>query len=581
MKRRLAAILAADVVGYSRLMSADEAGTLKRVISLRKKVAEPNITRRSGRIVKLMGDGLLGEFPSVVEAVNCAIDMQRATEAAEPEVGEDRRIRLRIGINLGDIIVTDADIYGDGVNIAARLESVAEAGGLCISQAAYEQVKDRVDLFFEDMGDLKLKNIDRPIRAWSASEISSRGLKSLPSRTKELPIPDKPSIAVLPFTTLSQDEEQDHIAVGIAEDIISALSKIPKLLVVSRNSTFVYKDRAVDVKQVSAEQGVRYVLEGSVQKVGHRVRIAAQLIDATSGFHLWSERYDREFDDIFALQDEITLRIATELQVELLEGEMARLNASGTENVEAWTYQIRAVECAHAVSKESFSRARQLAQRAVELDPQYASPMATLAFISASEGRFGWARSRDESLALARSFATQALVIDTSNPEAKAVLGLVALYELRHDEAVSLISDALELSPNHADLAAYCAIAHSWNCEPNKSTGYIERAIRLSPFHPHWYLGQYGFGLRLLGNYEEAVEVFRECGKRQPGAGHIDLAIVYMELGQTDAARREVEAQLRHRPNFKISRWEQTQLYRDPAYLERDCNSLRSAGFPQ
>jgi adenylate cyclase len=332
VERKLTTILAADVVGYSRLMGEDEAGTLARLKSLRKELMQPKIAGGRGRVVKLMGDGLLAEFPSVVEAVRCAVDIQQDMAGREADLPDERRLRLRIGVNLGDIIVEGSDIYGDGVNIAARLEGLAEPGGICISGKVYEEVRNKLPTAFEDLGEQEVKNIAEPVRVYRWTDAA---VDPMPGTVGALPLPDKPSIAVLPFTNMSGDPEQEYFSDGITEDIITALSKFRWFFVISRNSTFVYKGQAVDIKQVGRELGVRYVLEGSVRKTANRVRISAQLIEAETGKHVWAERYDRSLEDIFELQDEITSTIAAAVEPELAGSERMRSMRKPTEHLDA------------------------------------------------------------------------------------------------------------------------------------------------------------------------------------------------------------------------------------------------------
>ncbi|MEN8198071.1 MAG: adenylate/guanylate cyclase domain-containing protein, partial [Pseudomonadota bacterium] len=341
MERRLAAILAADVVGYSRLVRADEEGTIEALKRLRTELIDPKIAEHRGRTVKLMGDGILVEFPSVVDAVRAAAQVQQAMAGYNGDRVEDDRIRFRIGVNLGDVVIDGNDIHGDGVNIAARLEGLAAPGGICISGAVHEQVRDRVDLAFEDMGDCKVKNIDRPIRAWRWSAEASPPAHAAPVSSTPPALPDKPSIAVLPFDNMSNDPDQDFFADGMAEDIITALSRMPWFFVIARNSSFTYKGRAVDVTQVSTELGVRYVLEGSVRKAGNRLRITAQLIDATTGKHVWAERYDRDVLDIFDVQDEVTQAIVSAVAPEFLATEAKRVRRKDPAQLDAWECVMR------------------------------------------------------------------------------------------------------------------------------------------------------------------------------------------------------------------------------------------------
>jgi adenylate cyclase len=379
LQRRLAAILSADVVGYSRLMGVDEAGTLSRLNNLRRELIDPAIAAHSGRIVKLMGDGALVEFASAVDAVTCAIEIQRQVGEHNADCSEADPIRFRIGVNVGDIIIEGEDILGDGVNIAARVEGIAEPGGICISNTAYEQVRDKLKDNFVDLGEQALKNIARPVRVYRLDPTA----KDMSEASQPIPAPaDRPSIAVLPFQNMSGDPEQDYFCDGLVEDIITTLLKLAGLRVVARNSTFVYKGRSVDIREAAKQLGVRYVLEGSVRKSGNRIRITAQLIDAKDGTHLWAERYDRAIDDIFAIQDEITLVLATEMQVKLTEGEQARLHYTTTNNVEAWTYWVQGLSHYRGpATKENMGPALLYWEKALALDPTSAALNAMVGFM--------------------------------------------------------------------------------------------------------------------------------------------------------------------------------------------------------
>ena len=410
LQRRLAAILSADVVGYSRLMGIDEAGTLARLKALRRDLIDPNIAAHSGRIVKLMGDGVLVEFGSAVDAVACAIEIQKHVREHDAGRSEANPIQFRVGINVGDIIIEGDDIFGDGVNIAARIESVAAPGGISLSEDAWRQVQGKVAANFVDSGEQSLKNIARPVRVYRV-ELGGEG--TTPPTAPASALPDKPSIAVLPFTNMSGDAEQDYFCDGLVEDIITTLSKLAGLRVIARNSSFVYKGRSVDVREAAKQLGVRYVLEGSVRKSGNRIRITAQLIDAKDGTHLWAERYDRAIDDIFAIQDEITLVLATEMQVKLTEGEQARLRYTTTHNVEAWTYWAQGMShYRQAVTKEKMGPARLYWEKALALDPNSASLNAMLGFMHCLDARFGWWDDRETAIAKATAYADRALEID-------------------------------------------------------------------------------------------------------------------------------------------------------------------------
>jgi adenylate cyclase len=583
-ERRLAAILATDVVGYSRLMGGDEEGTLAALKSLRKSLIDPKIAEYRGRIVKTTGDGVLVEFASTVDAVRCAIDIQRAMPERNAEVPSGKKIEFRIGINVGDIIVDGDDIFGDGVNVAARLESISEPGGICVSDVVHQQVDGRVEALFADLGDQNLKNIARPVRAYRIA------LKQAQAETAAAPAtapaafasPDKPSIAVLPFQNMSGDAEQDYFCDGLVEDIITTLSKLTGLRVIARNSSFVYKGRAVDIREAAKQLGVRYVLEGSVRKSGNRIRITAQLIDAMDGAHLWAERYDRAIDDIFAIQDEITLVLATEMQVKLIEGEQARLRYTTTTNVGAWTHWVQGMSHFHqAVSKEKMGAARICWEKALALDPASAALNAMLGFIHCLDARFGWWDDHETAIDKARAYTAKALEIDPDNAEAYTASSLILLMQRRYDEAVADARKAIQLAPGSAlaaDLASFVFVPSGY---PEEGVLQSEKAIALSPHYPPAYLGTLGNAYRLAGRTEQAIATFKAYHARNPGFGLTDLVIIYQQIGQADGARRTVEQLMAARPNFTIGGWLKTQfIRRDTAQVEADREALRAAGLP-
>ena len=499
MERRLAAILAADVVGYSRLMGDDEEGTLARLKAHRGEVIDPAIGKHKGRIVKLMGDGALAEFASVVDAVRCAVDIQEAMSERNADVPEDRRIELRIGVNLGDVIIEDDDIYGDGVNIAARLEGLAEPGGICVSGTVFDHVEGKVDLNFADLGERQVKNIRGSLHVYSVAlerkESTARDDVAPPGQAAEaeparkesdetvigidLSLPDTPSIAVLPFANMSADPEQEFFSDGITEDIITALSKIGSLLVVARNSTFTYKGKAVDVKQVSREQGVRYVLEGSVRKAGNRVRVTAQLIDATTGHHLWAEHYDRDLEDIFAVQDEITREVVIALDVRLSAGEQARFWSSGTKNLEAWECVRLGMDLVNRGTPEGLREARRLCERALDLDPNYAMAWVVLGWTHHHEVDVGYAAKEipESALGSALDCAKKALELDPSFADAYSLQSFCHLSRGEHDQAIAMSEKAVALAPNHAEILGLNAVV-------NIKSGRPERSLRLISVRP-------------------------------------------------------------------------------------------------
>ena len=418
VERRLAAILAADVSGYSRLMGIDEEGTLAALKTYRREIIDPKIAEYRGRIVKTTGDGVLVEFASTVDAVRCPIDIQRAMPARSADMPPEKKIKFRVGINVGDIIVDGEDIFGDGVNVAARLESISEPGGICISDVVHQHVSGRVEAGFADLGDQSLKNIARPVRAYriELEEARTEPLAAAPAASAALALPDGPSIAVLPFQNMSGDSEQGYFCDGLVEDIITTLSKLVGLRVIARNSSFIYKGRSVDVREAAKQLGVRYVLEGSVRKSGNRIQVTAQLIDAKDGTHLWAERYDRAIDDIFAIQDEITLVLATEMQVKLTEGEQARLRYTTTKNVEAWTYWVQGLSHYRGpATKENMGPARLYWEKALALDPTSAALNAMLGFMHCVDARFGWWDDRETAFGKARIYTDKALELESGN----------------------------------------------------------------------------------------------------------------------------------------------------------------------
>ena len=601
--RRLAAILAADVVGYSRLMGENEAGTLDAVRAHREELIEPGITGHEGRVVKLMGDGLLAEFPSAVEAVRCAVEIQNRIGERNTDVPAERRIIYRIGINLGDIIVEDDDIYGDGVNIAARLEGLAEPGGICVSGTVFDQVKGKVEADFADLGEQRVKNIAGSLRVYSvvldAKIGTARDAIAAPGEAEparkvtggavigiDLSLPDIPSIAVLPFANMSADPEQEYFSDGIAEDIITALSKIKSLLVVARNSTFTYKDRAVDVKQVSREQGVRYVLEGSVRRAGNRVRVTAQLIDGARGHHLWAERYDRDLDDIFAVQDEITREVVLALDVQLSGGEQARLWSSGTRNLEAWECIRLSMDLINRVTPESLRESQQLCKRALDLDPNYATAWVVLGWtyhhkvdvgvVEAAKG------SRESALGSAMDCANKALELDPSCAVAYSISGLCHLSGGEFDRAIAMAEKAVELAPNHAENLAFFAVILIKSGQPERSFELIRKAMRLCPIYPSWYLWAWATACRLTGETGSAVSAFEEAIRRNPDflGGHVGLASTLGELDRKGDAINSVSEILRLAPSFSIRKYMAGLSYRDPAESARFEDGLREAGLP-
>jgi TolB-like protein len=590
-KRKLAAILAADVVGFSRLTGADEDRTLARLRALRSDLIDPTISVHNGRVFKRTGDGALVEFRSVVDAVRCAIEVQNAMVERNAGVAQDRRIEFRIGIHVGDVVEeSDGDLMGDGVNIAARLEGIAKPGAICLSEQAYWQVKTRLDIAVSDLGATQLKNIGEPVHAFSlqvglpaqAKPAAQAGPTPAERPAERLAPPAKPSIAVLPFQNMSGDAEQDFFSDGLVEDIITTLSKLAGLRVVARNSSFVYKGRSVDVREVAKQLGVQYVLEGSVRKSGSRIRVTAQLIDAKDGSHLWAERYDRAVDDIFAIQDEITLVLATEMQVKLTDGEQARMRYTTTTNVEAWTHWAKGLSYhGRPPTKDNREAAQLYWEKALALDPRSAPLNAMLGFTHCLDARFGWKDTFETAMGKARAYADRALELDPGNADANIASGMVLLMEGRHDEAVASARKAVQLAPGSADVVQFAAFILLPSGYPEEAIALCVKAMTLSPNYPAPYLGTLGDAYRQSGRTDEAIAAFEAYHARSPGFGLTDVVIAYQEKGQPEEAKRAAERLMAARPEFTIAGWRKTQfIRRDKARIEADAAALRAAGLP-
>ncbi|MEX0301371.1 MAG: adenylate/guanylate cyclase domain-containing protein [Leisingera sp.] len=566
VQQKQSAVLAADIVGYTRLMHQNEEATLADLKSLRSTVFNPEVEGCRGAVIKSMGDGWLVAFDAVTDAITCARSIQRALRGHP-------RFRLRIGVHFGSVTIEDEDIFGDAVNLASRLQDAAEAGGILLSEQAIREAGPDLAMAFSNQGPQRFKNIDEAITVfrWNPARAGSGGTGQ--------PL-EPPAIAVLPFDNLSTDPEGEILSDGLSEDIITTLSKIPQLKVIARNSTFTYKGQPVDIRKVGKEQSADYVLEGSIRKAGTRLRITAQLIDTNSGHHVWADRYDRDLDDIFELQDEISLRVATELQVELLEGEMARLKGSGTRDLRAWYQQVRAFACTREISKPSIAEAERYALEAHRLDPGYAAPLCTLGFVKTVESRQRFTDTPELSARQARDYAHKALELDPHSADAYAILGFVHALEGHHDLAIDEFHTALSLNPNHADVAMRLSITLSFAGRAEEAIHYAQRSILLSPRYPGFYAGILGMAHRLAGNYMEAIDAFQDYSRRTPGFGHLDLALTYAQLGDFDTAAQEAQLALKAKPDFTISRWAMTQIYADPAQLEHEKELLRRAGFP-
>ncbi|HEV8718238.1 MAG TPA: tetratricopeptide repeat protein [Candidatus Binatia bacterium] len=532
MERKLTAILSADVKGYSRLMGEDEEATIRTLTAYRQ-VITTLIQQHRGRVVDSPGDNLLAEFASAVDAVRCAIEIQRELQVRNGDLPAQRKMEFRIGINVGDVVVEGEKLYGDGVNIAARLEGLAEPGGVCISGTVHDQVENKLGLSYEYVGEQAVKNIAKPVRVWrvriepkaSIPTVSSQGETSSP-----LPLPDKPSVAVLPFTNMSGDAEQEYFSDGMTEDLITDLSKLSGLFVIARHSVFTYKGKAVKVAEVSKELGVRYVLEGSVRKAGNRVRITAQLVDAITGHHLWAERYDRELKDIFALQDEITRQIVAALRIELREAELARVRRIPTNNLTAYDSLLRGEEYLLRFTREADVQARQLFEHAIALDPEYAEAYVALGALYWRE--WGWWNQNPQALERAFELVQKAVLLDDSLPQVHGLLGWVYLWRKQPELALLEGEQAIALDPNDADTYISQAQTLTFLERPAEALELVEKAMRLNPRCPAWYLGALGMAYRRMGRHEEAVVALKQALLRSP-----NLLIAYCELAEAYLAQ--------------------------------------------
>ncbi|MBR0753638.1 tetratricopeptide repeat protein [Bradyrhizobium jicamae] len=583
VQRRLSAILAADIAGYSRLMGADEEGTLAQLKAHRHTLLDPKIDEYQGRIVKTTGDGMLAEFASVVDALRCAVEIQRGMLERNADVPQERRIEFRVGINVGDIISDGGDIYGDGVNVAARLEGLAEPGGISVSGRVQEDARGKLDIAFEDIGEQQLKNIAWPVRVYRV-RLSGEAAQARPALPLPLALPDKPSIAVLPFANMSGDTEQDYFADGMIEDIITGLSRARWLFVIARNSSFAYKGRSTDVKQVARELGVRYVLEGSVRKVGERVRISAQLAEGVSGRQLWAKRYDRGLSDIFAMQDEITETIIGAVEPELGKVERRRSAGKRPDNLDAWDLYQRGMSHLYEYTRDDLQRARQYFLQAIARDPQLGPAHSGLAETYYYEGVYGFAESISDNRERALAPALRAVVLDAEDAGAHCTLGRAYYMRRAYDAAFRELKTALELNPSLA-LAHYglgATLVFSGRAE--ESIPHLTAAIRLSPHDPNMgsFLVRLADATYLLTRYEEAAE-WAQRALQQPNfqwSRYTVLIAALAQLGRLDEARNRIQELQVKRPNTSIAFVRETHLLGDAANFAHYLDGLRMAGLP-
>jgi TolB-like protein len=579
-QRRLAAIVSADVAGYSRLMGRDESGTLKALKALRRDLIDPKITEHGGRIVKTTGDGLLLEFASVVDAMRCVTEIQTAMAAHNADIPAERRIDLRVGVNIGDIIIDDDDMFGDGVNVAARLQEMAALGGICVSGRVQEDVRGKLDLAFEDVGEQQLKNITRPVRVYRVA-LGSAATWVPPSLT----LPDKPSIAVLPFQNMSGDPEQEYFVDGITEDIITALSHIPSLFVIARNSSFAYKGKAIDIRQIGRELGVRYLLEGSVRKAGSRLRITGQLVEADTGSHLWADKFDSVLEDVFDLQDRVTMAVAGAIEPSVTQAEIRRANRKPTENLQAYDWLLRALGEGQLNSRDGIDRAMQMARRAIELDPRYAEAYAHLADWIQRRHTYGW--MEDEAAETVEGVRVAHLAVQLApNDSIVLAFAAIALGHLNRDLANALpwLDRAIALNSNSALAFGGGAIVRNFAGDYATAADHADRAMRLSPFDFYSFVFSLARGISHLLQRElpEAVAWLRKSAQENPrnAPTFLLLGSALAHAGRMEEGRAAIRRLLELNPRGTVSwhRQHRRLPHDDGEYV---LKGARLAGLPE
>ena len=583
--RRLTTILAADVVGYSRLMAADESGTVALLKADRKELLEPKTAEHRGRVVKLMGDGTLMEFGSVIDAVNFAIDVQKAIAERNSDIPDDRQIIYRIGINIGDIIVEGDDIYGDGVNVAARLEGLADPGGICIARNVFNQIKNKLDIGFQDMGEQELKNIPEAVRAYQIVVGRQDLAPNAVNTNKPLSLPEKPSVAVLPFDNMSGDPDQEYFADGLTEDIITELSRFMSLFVIARNSTFTFKGQSVEVKEVGRRLGVRYVVEGSVRRAGKRLRITAQLIDALNDTHLWAERYDRDLEDIFAVQDEVTQAIVTAIEPNLASTERERAHRKPPESLGAWECYQRGLWHLYQHTAEDSAKGQELFRRAIELEPGFAAPHAALGFSLYYEFVGGLVSDPGDRLTRALKVARAAVAADERDAFSHEVLGRILLLHGEHDASIAAHQTSLKLNPNYANAHYGLAFALCFTGQPEEAIRELDEAQRLSPHDPLlWaFMVIKSFALTLLRRYDEAL-VWAKRAQQWPSATvwvNFNEVVPLAYLGRIEEARAALEQAFKVKPDLSTGYFEQILPFKDPVERAHFMDGLYEAGLPR
>jgi TolB-like protein/Tfp pilus assembly protein PilF len=578
VKRKLTAILSADVKGYSRLMSEDETGTI-RTLNTYKEVMANLIQQHHGRVVDAPGDNLLVEFASVVDAVECGVEIQKELKTRNGKLPENRRMELRIGVNLGDVVEEQGRIYGDGVNIAARVQGLADGGSICISGSAYEQVENKVAVGFEYVGQHMVKNITRPVRVYQVATLPGVACEM----NKKFELPEKPSIAVLPFANISGDPEQEYFSDGVTEDIITNLSKLSRIFVISRNSTFFFKGKQVKIEGVARDLGVRHVLEGSVRRAGSLVRITAQLIDGKTGRHIWAEKYDRELKDIFSVQDEVTRKVVSELAIALTTAESDRLPRKHTESFEAYDLYLRAKMEQYVHKKENTLKGIELCQRVMDLDPHFAGGYQLQSFLISRGIRLGWFSRKD--LRKAFELAQKAISVDDKFPASHMALASVYLMQGKHDDALAAASRAANIVPGDSDTIAWLGYYLHWTGRGEEAVAAVKKSRELNPLYLSGgypvYVDFMGQACFTAGLYEEAILNMRKAIQLYGPSVHRHQFVIAScsMLGRMDEAKEQVQQLLKINPTFSLSSWNYGRMYKRSEDSERLFDALRKAGL--
>jgi len=577
--RKLRAILSADVKGYSLLMADDEAFTIQTLKEYRS-IMSAKIKEYTGRVVDASGDNLLAEFSSAVDAVECSVEIQKVLKKKNEDLSGDKKLEFRIGVNIGDVVQDGDRIYGSGVNIAARIEGIADPGGVCISRNAYDHVNDKLELEYEYLGEHEVKNIKEPVRVYKVllESVSPQSFVEEP-----LELPDKPSIAVLPFDNMSGNADQEYFSDGLTEQIINGLCKVSHLFVIARNSSFAFKGKAISIKQIAHELGVRYILEGSVQRAGDRVRITAQLIDATTNYHVWSENYDRDLTDIFVLQDEIALNLMYAMQIKLTSGEQARLWEGDIKNIQAFDKQMRGFECFYRLNEKDNNQARHFFNEAINIDKTSAMPYVMQGCTHIVDFWYGWKKSPLQSLEEAEKNVAKALALNDSLDMAHLLLGWIYLAKRKHEEAIIECERAVKLNPNGADAHAHLALMHIHSDETELAIKLLKRAFRLNPIPPTIYYDFLAMAHMNNGKYEKAIELSKKGLRDNPDqiGIHFTLTACYSALNRIEEAHNRVDEILRIDPNFSLKYYSKTLPYKNQETLDKYIEALRKAGLPE